>query len=426
MLKAKIKKERLSKKTNRKQNFKKFVESGYSDIKLFLKACNHDENLLIYTCLEPEELNEVISKMKKFDILEEYIKEFISNQSIDNKDELQNIVNKIKELDILDPEIRYFVDNYSIIGENELKEIISKMKNFNRLESQIKYLVGNQPIMNKDEKRFNKVVDSLYSYLKGYIDYNAFRLSNSTNSAEDWSAELWEKYCKICDFYRIRWFKPEKLIDPKTKEAKKTKVTFTPMLYKEFIYIVRLSISSERKHRAFLAAMHPEDTIFKISLNGKIDVGNDEKSLAEVVPDESTGGDTLVENSNALRIIDKALYIAGQYPDAAEVLDQIKTYYEIQDTEIIDPITKQRTYLDKKIVVLGKIFLYKAGLVSPKCLAFIKALSPTYKQRYNISNARINAQLSEYKTKKPIQKQKKINKKELTYKELILRKRGEL
>lgn len=358
----KVKKARLSKKTNRRLNFKKFVDSGYSDMKLFLKACKDDENLLIYTCLE----------------------------------------------------------------QDELQDIINKMKNFDTLDEQIAYLVANQPIMNKTEKRFDKVVESLYAYLKGYIDYNAFRLSNSTNSAEDWSAELWEKYCKICDFYRTRWFYPEKFINPETGESK-TKVTFTPMQYKEFIYIVRLSISSERKHRAFLAAMHPEDTIFKISLNGKIDVGNDEKSLAEVVPDETTSSETLVESSNANRIIDKALYIAKQYPDAAEVLDQIKTYYEIQDTEVITNLeTKEHIYLDKKIVVLGKIFLYKAGLVSPKVLAFIKALSPTYKQRYNISNARINTQLSEYKAKKPVQKQKKVNKKELTYKELILRKRGEL
>ena len=55
------KKERLSKKTNRKQNFKKFVESGYTDTKLFLQACKNDENLLIYTCLKPDELQNVIS-----------------------------------------------------------------------------------------------------------------------------------------------------------------------------------------------------------------------------------------------------------------------------------------------------------------------------------------------------------------------------
>lgn len=358
----KIKKERISKKTNRKQNFKKFVESGYSDMKLFFNACKNDENLLIYTCLEPEELAVIIEKIKKFDTL--------------------------------DDQIAYLVD------------------------------INNQPTMNETEERFDKVKESLYSYLKGYIDYNAFRLSNSTNSAEDWSSELWEKFCKICDFYRIRWFHPDEL----EKENKKTNVIFTPMLYREFLYVVRLSISSERKHRAFLAALHPEDTIFKLSLNGKIDVGDDEKALAEVVPDEENDGANIVENTNVSCIVDKALKIAKEYPEAMEVYDQIKTYYEVQDTEIIvDKDPNNRIYLDKKVVVLAKIFLYKAGLISPKCLAYIKALSPTFKSRYNISNARVNAQIAALKgSKKPSTKQKKVQKKELTYKELILRKRGEL
>lgn len=408
----KVKKERLSKKTNRKKNFQRFVELGYSDNKLFLAACKSDENLLIYTCLEPDELQEIIEKMKKFDLLNLLIKDLIKAYSSNDKDKLQEIINKMQNLDILDSDLRYFVDNYSVIGENELKETINSLKNFHTLDAQIQYLVDNQPIMNATVERFNKVCTSISKYLAGYIDYNAFRLSNSANSAEDWRAELWEKFCKICNFYRVRWFFPEQL----AKDGKKTTVTFTPMQYKEFIYIVRLSISSERKHRAFLAAMHPEDTIFKISLNGKIDVGNDEKPLAEVVPDEENSAESLIEHFNVSRIIEKALSIAKQYPDALEVYDQLEKFYEEQDTFKID----------KKIVVLGKIFLYKAGLVSPKCLAFIKALSPTYKARYNISAAHVNSQLLEFKNRKPIKKTKKVEKKELTYKDLVLRKRGEL
>ena len=42
----KIKKAKLYKKTGRKKNFKAFVESGYTDIDAFFKACQGDENLL--------------------------------------------------------------------------------------------------------------------------------------------------------------------------------------------------------------------------------------------------------------------------------------------------------------------------------------------------------------------------------------------
>ena len=42
-----IKKAKISKKTNRKQNFKKFIDSNYTDIQSFLNACKNDENLLV-------------------------------------------------------------------------------------------------------------------------------------------------------------------------------------------------------------------------------------------------------------------------------------------------------------------------------------------------------------------------------------------
>ena len=61
----KIKKSKLLKRTNRKENFKKFIASGYSDQQAFLNACKNDENLLIYTCLTPSELNEYIEKNRR-------------------------------------------------------------------------------------------------------------------------------------------------------------------------------------------------------------------------------------------------------------------------------------------------------------------------------------------------------------------------
>ena len=68
-----IKKAKISKRTNRKQNFKKFIESDYTDIQAFLNACHNDEDLLIYTCLKPNELQEIIEKIKPLKTLEEKI-----------------------------------------------------------------------------------------------------------------------------------------------------------------------------------------------------------------------------------------------------------------------------------------------------------------------------------------------------------------
>ena len=61
---AKIEKKKIVKRTNRKQNLKKFIDSDYKDIELFISGCKNDEDLLIYTCLEPEELNVYIEKME--------------------------------------------------------------------------------------------------------------------------------------------------------------------------------------------------------------------------------------------------------------------------------------------------------------------------------------------------------------------------
>ncbi len=342
---AKIKKAKISKRTNRKQNLKKFFDSGCTDIQAFFNACKNDENLLIYTCL--------------------------------TNDELQEHINKVKEIE----------DN----------------------NAKIDYLTNNQPIMNETPERFNRVTESIAKYLKGYIEYNGFRMSNSDGDNEDWTSEFWAKYCKICDFYRTRWFYPDKL-------KKESTVTFNPMLYKEFIYICRMSITGERKHQAFLATQNENSSIFKFSLDNKIEGGTDnDKTLADVIPDEDRGSDALLESANMNRIFEKALTLCKQYPDARENYNQIRNFYEKQDT----------ADFDKKTVILGKIFLYKAGLVSPKILAFIKSLSSTYKARYNISAARITAQMKEMKNHK-VYKYVKKKSNNVGWRELILRKRGEL
>ena len=416
----KMKKAKLYKKTSRKQNFKTFIKSGYADIPEFLKACRNDENLLIYTCLKPEELNDVISKIKQFSTLEEYIKEFLAKRSEASNEELQNIFDKMKSLDILDSQMKHLINDYSNMNEDELKEILAKLKNFNSLDAQISYLVANQPAMNETPERFEACVKSMAAYLKGYIEYNGYKLANAEGDAEDWAAEFWAKYCKICDFYRTRWFYPETL-------TKASTVVHSPLLYKEFIYIVRMSISGERKHLAFLATQDSNSSIFRTSLENKLDSEKDEdKTLGDIIPDLSNSSDAMLEDTNLSVILEKALELAKQYPDVAPYYNDIKTLYEIQDLEIYDKEKDMSIPLNKKAIQLGKIFLYKAGLVSPKILAFIKALSATYKARYNISAARVEAQLQKLQTSEKSVKIKPLQNMNVGWRELILHKRGEL
>ena len=314
----KIKKAKISKRTNRKQNLKKFIESGYTDTQAFLNACRNDEDLLIYTCLKPEELQEIIEKIKPLKTIEETVD----------------------------------------------------------------YLVNNQPIMNSDPERFDRCIQSLVMYLKGYIEYNGYKLANSNGNYEDQAAEFYLKYVKICNFYRTRWFYPETL-------KKASTVQYNPMLYKEFLYIIRLSISGDRKHKAFLATQDENASIFKLSLDSKIDDGKGEKRLGDVVP------------------------------DTQHSIEYAQNMTEVNEKQ--DPIG-----FDKKTILLGKIFLYKAGLVSPKILQFIKSLSSTYKLRYNISQARVNVQIQEQKKIMAGKSIKKTKTEDLGWRELILRKRGEL
>ena len=353
-LKLDIKKkgEHIVKRTNRKFNFKKFVESGCVDIEAFKNACRKDENLMIYTCLTDEELKPYLDKVKEFKTVDEITT----------------------------------------------------------------WLSANQPYMNENVERYDRCCDSLAKYLKGFIEYSAFRSANANGSYEDFTSEFWLKYVRVYEFYRTRWFFREDL-------KKDTTVKYVKLLYKEFLYLVRSSISSERKHIGFKATQDNDASIFKQSLDTKFEQTssskNSEKTLGDVLPDETVNEETLFENAHASNIIAKALKIAESYPEGKELYDKIADFYEKQDT----------VGVDKKVVVLAKIFLYRAGLVSPKVLTFIKGLSPTYKQTYGISNMRLLRLLGENKQKKNkhIKTSKERSKDEnLGWRDLILMRRGEL
>jgi len=323
----KIQGKKLVKKTNYKQNFKKFVESDYTNLESFKKACKNDENLLIYTCLSHKELMYYINNMKALNAL-----------GID-------------------------------------------------LEGQIKYLkdVDIQPAMNETEARYDVCILSIADYLKSYITYNGFVMNNGSGDAEDWTSEFWLKYAKICKFYKDRWFHPENL-------KKASTVEYKFMLYKEFVYICRMSITGERRHQAFLATQKPEASIFKPSLDFRLDSKNDtDKYLLDVVKDPNIDSDATLNDRNIMEIKKKAIRLSKKYEEG-KYSYEIAKFYTKEDS----------SGFNKKVVILGKIFLYKAGLHSPKILSFIKSLSNTYKAKFNISSALVNKQVQEYKKKKTI------------------------
>ena len=280
------------------------------------------------------------------------------------------------------------------------------MKTFSTVQEQVQYLIENQPFMNETVRRFDRCVKILASYIKGYINFNGFLMANSDGDNKDWSSEFWLKYCKICNFYRTRWFFPESL-------KKKSTVAYNKILFKEFLYITRRSVSGDRKHKAFLATQDANSSIFKISLDNKVDPNSDgDKTLADVVPDERDEN-YILSLSNVQSIFTKALNLCSQYSDGLEYYDEIKDFYEKHDP----------SNFKSKVVMLGKIFLYKAGLVSPKTVSFIRSLSNTNKVKYNISIAKLNAQAKQYKLQKDTNKDKK-QEKQKTYVDYILHKRG--
>ena len=274
---------------------------------------------------------------------------------------------------------------YTCLKHDELMPYIEKIKTIEDFGDKLKYLKENQPAMNETEERYEVCITSVAQFLKNYISFNGFTMNNSDGDAEDWTSEFWLKYTKICNFYRDRWFHPENL-------KKESTVTYNPILYKEFVYICRMSITGERRHQAFLATQRPDTSIFKPSLDFKIDGNSDsEKSLLDVVKDPNCDYELIVDQMNVNEIQRKALLLSDNYQNG-KYTSKIQHFYEYQDSKGVD----------KKIQILAKIFLYKAGLISPKTLAFVKSLSNKYKAKFNISNALLNRQIEALKKQKSV------------------------
>lgn len=275
---------------------------------------------------------------------------------------------------------------YTCLKKEELMPFIEKIKEFDTVEAQLKYLKNNnvQPPMNETEERYDVCVkQSIPAFLKNYIAFNGFKMNNSSGDAEDWTSEFWLKYVKICNFYRDRWFHPETL-------KKASTVVYNKMLYKEFIYICRMSITGERRHQAFLATQRPESSLFKPSLDFNLESkSNTDRSLMDITKDTKNDATNVLEEVHTNTLIEKALELAKNYENG-HYYKQIEDVYLNQDVKGVN----------KKILMLSKIFLYKAGLTAPKVLTFIKSLSNTYKAKFNISNSLVIRQLNEAKKRK--------------------------
>lgn len=128
---------------------KNFIESDYTDLDMFKKACHKNINLEIYLCIPEKELVRILQAYKEQ-------------------------------------------------GINNAKELSSR-------------LVNDQPAMNKTLDIYEKATVRIQQNIDNYIKYHGFKMANSAGSAEDWYTEFLIKYWYNVNFYKTRWFFPETL-----------------------------------------------------------------------------------------------------------------------------------------------------------------------------------------------------------------------
>ena len=149
------------------QYLKNFIESDYSNLELFKKACHKNINLEIYLCIPEKELIRILQEYK--------------NQGINNA-----------------------------------KDLSSR-------------LVNDQPAMNKTLEIYEKAVIKIQQNIDNYIKYHGFKMANSAGNAEDWYTEFLIKYWYNVNFYKVRWFFPETL--KKESKVKYKTMLYKDFLY---------------------------------------------------------------------------------------------------------------------------------------------------------------------------------------------------
>lgn len=136
----------MSKKTEL-ELFQEFVNSNYTNMKLFTKLCKQNMNLTAYLCIDSSDLQDYFTQ-------------------------IQQIPN---------------------------------------IKDQYNYLIEKQPIINSSEDVYEKAVNILTEYLKKYVNYHAYKLVNAQGDLNDYIQDLYQKFFYMTNFYKERWFHSQDL-----------------------------------------------------------------------------------------------------------------------------------------------------------------------------------------------------------------------
>lgn len=260
---------------------------------------------------------------------------------------------------------------------------LKAIKKLDTAKEMLNYLIDNQPCINKTVESFDAAIKLLAGDIENYVTFYAYKLVNAFGSVEDYTQDLYAKYYYMVNFYRTRWFFKKTL-------NKSTRVKWKPMTYKEFSYLAKATVASEKRLKAYKFRTNPEATTNKISLDQYIGtsktIDGKEARVGDFLVDSLNTNETLLMDVHYKFIIRKALEFVSSYENGK--------YTEKISQLLLNP-SLPASKIEK---ILLKVSLYKAGLnESLKVLKFIDTLSGKYKEKFGISQALLNRQIEKVK-----------------------------
>lgn len=260
---------------------------------------------------------------------------------------------------------------YLCIPKEKTEKILKKVRKMTDYKEIYNFLVQNQPCINKTVEIFDVATKLVALDLETYVTYYAYKLVNAFGSLEDYQHDLYAKFYYMVNFYKDRWFFKSTL-------AKKTKVKWKPMLYKDFLHLARATVSSEKRLKAYKFRTNPEASTNKISLDQVITFkgSNNQEGHKLYLLDTIT-------SQESVSLDDHLDYITL----TNKVRDFVRTYEDGKYLDIVEKLLiDSRTESTKVEKTVFKVALYKAGLwKSEKILKFIDNLSQKYKEKFGIS-----------------------------------------
>ena len=285
---------------------------------------------------------------------------------------------------------------YQYLEDDELENVITSLKNISSDSDKINYLIDHQIPCNKNEKIFTATVNDMVNELENYVTYHAFKLINAHGNIEDYKQDLFCKFFYMANFYKDRWFNKDKFIVDKEKNLYSTKVVYKPVLYKEFLWLAKATISGERRLKAYKFTKDPESSVNKVSLNQL--AYNKKSDNKKLIKEDLISTDCDVsESTNYRQILQKA----NSFLDGLDG-------FECSKKKVKNMLIDNKIKGNKVENILLKVSLYKAGLSeSTKVLTFINNLSNKYKERFGISQSLLEKQL--IKSKQIDKRTKRLN-----------------